>query len=74
VLNINEKLLILGLSEHQNSERIRAKPEVPLCRIQCVLYCLCSFVCCVLFERDVVFCMVCVFLCVMSYCSTTASG
>jgi hypothetical protein len=26
----------------------------------CVLYCLCSFVCCVLFERDVLFCVMCV--------------
>jgi hypothetical protein len=33
-----------------------------------------SFVCCVLFERCVIFCEISVFLCVVSYCSTTATG
>jgi hypothetical protein len=37
------------------------------------LHCLCSFVCCVLFECGVLFCAVC-YLCVVSYCSTTATG
>jgi hypothetical protein len=33
-----------------------------------------SFVCCDLFERGVLVCAICVFLCVVSYCSTTATG
>jgi hypothetical protein len=37
------------------------------------IYRLCSFVCCVLFERGVLFCVICVFLCVVSHCSTTAA-
>jgi hypothetical protein len=36
--------------------------------------CLCSFVCCVLFERGLLFCVACVFLCVVSQCSTTATS
>jgi hypothetical protein len=28
--------------------------------VECVLYCLCSFVCCGLFERGVLFCVMCV--------------
>jgi hypothetical protein len=35
---------------------------------------LCSFVCCVLFERGVLFCVICVYLCVVPYCCTTATG
>jgi hypothetical protein len=31
-------------------------------------------VCCVLFERGVLFCEIYVFLCVLSYCSTNATG
>jgi hypothetical protein len=33
-----------------------------------------NFVCCVLFECGVLFCVMCVILCVVSYCSTTATG
>jgi hypothetical protein len=39
-----------------------------------VLYCLCSFVCCVLFESGgVLFCVMRVVFCVVSYCNTTAT-
>jgi hypothetical protein len=38
---------------------------------ECVLYCLCRFMC-DLFERCVLFCVVCVVPCVVCYCSTTA--
>jgi hypothetical protein len=41
--------------------------------VYCVLYCVCSFVCCVSFDRDVILCDVC-YLFVVSYCITTATG
>jgi hypothetical protein len=33
--------------------------------VQCVPYCLCNFVCSVLFERGVLFCVISVFVCVV---------
>jgi hypothetical protein len=41
-------------------------------RVMCHLF-LCIFACCVLFERDALFYVICVF-CVVSYCSTTVTG
>jgi hypothetical protein len=40
--------------------------------VQYVLYYLCRFVYSVLFERGVLFCVICVF--VLSYCGTTVTG
>jgi hypothetical protein len=37
------------------------------------VHCVCSFVCCVSFERGAILCDVC-YLCVVSCCSTTATG
>jgi hypothetical protein len=47
---------------------------VDTCTHTFVLYCWCSFVCRVLFEGGVLCCVICVFLCGVSYCSTTATG
>jgi hypothetical protein len=41
--------------------------------VYCVLYCVCSFVCCVSFDRDVILGDVC-YLFVVSYCITIATG
>jgi hypothetical protein len=41
--------------------------------VKCALYCLCSCVCCVLFERGVFFCVI-VFLRVAPHYGTTATG
>jgi hypothetical protein len=41
--------------------------------LQCVLYYVCSFVCCVAFDRGVILCDVC-YLFVVFYCITTATG
>jgi hypothetical protein len=49
----------------------------PLCFvvIMCnVCFIVCEAFCDILFERGVLFCVICVFLCVVSYCSTTAAG
>jgi hypothetical protein len=40
--------------------------------VKCVLYCVCSFVCCVSIDRSVILCDVC-YLFVASYCITTAT-
>jgi hypothetical protein len=56
------------------SRNLEYIPNCICCVIVCsVLYCLCSFVCCVLFECGVLFCVMCV-ICVLSYCSTTVTG
>jgi hypothetical protein len=39
-----------------------------------VSFIVCVALCAVLFERGVLFCVIFVFLCVVSYCSTTANG
>jgi hypothetical protein len=41
--------------------------------VQCVLYFVCSFLCCVSFDRDITLCDVC-YLFVVSYCINTATG
>jgi hypothetical protein len=40
---------------------------------QCVLYCMCSFVCCVSFDRGVILCVVCC-LFIVSYCKPLPPG
>jgi hypothetical protein len=42
--------------------------------VVCVLYYFCNFVCCVLLEWCVLFCVMCVILCDVSHCSTTSTG
>jgi hypothetical protein len=44
----------------QNKESwLRIKNYLLFNCVWCVLYCLCRFVCCVLFECDVLFCVLC---------------
>jgi hypothetical protein len=54
------------------SENIRLSLLHSLCVVG--PYCLCSFVCCVLFEGCVLFCVICVPLYVVCYCSSTPTG
>jgi hypothetical protein len=49
------------------------RPSRPVTGMCLFFYVVC-ILCCVLFERGVLFCVICVFLCVVSYCSTTAIG